>query len=214
MSATKLDISVVSQQLIQAAVDDDVVTILGLLKSNADPGTSDSGNTITPLIAAVKNDDAEVVQAILAFPLLPRRIDHETNDGNNALIWAAMMNGCELIVALLNAGADVNYHSRTGLTPLIAAARFGELEAMELLVQRGADVNLHTPAGTALFACAKAGHLLGVKMLLRWYERVELFLCVCAYVDSPYLVERTCLPSTWVTVLHWRPPESIIAPLL
>lgn len=43
--------------------------------------------------------------------------------------------------ALIDAGADVNYHGREGLTPLMSAPVEGHIDVVRLLIQQGAHVN-------------------------------------------------------------------------
>jgi ankyrin repeat protein len=72
----------------------------------------------------------------------------------------------ELIVPLLEMGADPNYKGRNGDTPLLAASKEGHIDIVALLVKRGADVNFSGPSGTALLAASAGGHKYIVELLL------------------------------------------------
>ncbi|KAF4451319.1 putative ankyrin repeat-containing domain protein [Fusarium austroafricanum] len=88
------------------------------------------------------------------------------------LIPAIKHNNIELLLLLLEAGADVNEHDRdinSNRSPLQQAAELGNLEMIECLLKAGADVNL-LPAlengATALQFAAINGHLGIAKYLL------------------------------------------------
>ena len=123
-----------------------------------------------PLIAAVKNENIEAVKALLTDQSrVYKFIDHETSDGYTALIWASILNACEIMRVLLSAGADPNFETARGRTALIAAAQFGECDAVGLLLQAGAEVDHLTRTGlSALLVAARAGMLPAVKLLIKW----------------------------------------------
>jgi hypothetical protein len=74
-----------------------------------------------------------------------------------------------LIVALLEAGAEINAPSRQGLTPLHVAAALGLGEVVQVLLSRGADASLRDEGfahATPRDYAVQAGHQ-GVADLLR-----------------------------------------------
>lgn len=95
--------------------------------------------------------------------------------GSTPLARAVIEGNAETVVALLNAGADVNPLS-VGSTPLHKAALFEKVEAVTILLEAGADPNarsgggdtpLHRAAGSGnveiLMALLKAGAVVNVK---------------------------------------------------
>ena len=67
--------------------------------------------------------------------------------GSTALSSAALFGHTEIVVLLLEAGADVNARNRDGSTPLHSAAFLGQYEAAELLLENGADINIRNGDG-------------------------------------------------------------------
>jgi ankyrin repeat protein len=69
-------------------------------------------------------------------------------DGRTALYWAVLNRRCDLIVALLAAGADANTIDFVGFTPLRAAIFIERADILQLLVDSGGDVNGANDAGS------------------------------------------------------------------
>ena len=71
-------------------------------------------------------------------------------------MWAANNPEPGIVLALLEAGADVDARTEDGLTALMYAARNPNSEIMSALLKSGADVNVGTNEGyTALMAAAQ-----------------------------------------------------------
>ena len=69
--------------------------------------------------------------------------------------------------ALIEAGADVNYHLRGDGTPLVIAARFGSRDMVQYLIEHGADVNQPAPGdGNPLIMASMFGHLDVARLLV------------------------------------------------
>ncbi len=68
-------------------------------------------------------------------------VNARCEDGETALMVAAITGLLEVIGVLLEAGADVNETSKFGLTALIGAKREGRSDCVKLLLDAGADVN-------------------------------------------------------------------------
>lgn len=68
-------------------------------------------------------------------------IEAVTDDGNNALIMAALHGNSEIVEYLLNAGAKIEARNDQGNTALIAATFKGHAAAVRILVEHGADAN-------------------------------------------------------------------------
>jgi len=94
------------------------------------------------IIKAVKKGDVTAVESLLAAD--PDAMLQRDTDGSTPLHCAAWKGHVEVVVALLNAGADVNAtntNEHWGTTPLHAAAHANNTEIVRLLIARGADVN-------------------------------------------------------------------------
>lgn len=80
--------------------------------------------------------------------------DIPNQNGQTALMIAAMMGPTAIVQMLLDCGSDVNAMS-TGGTALMAAALAGNYEICTLLLERGADVNAVDPANqsTLMMVC-------------------------------------------------------------
>jgi ankyrin repeat protein len=94
------------------------------------------------ILKAAKSGDAERVNALLANDksLLAAR----DKDGSTPLHCAVWKGQERVVVALIEAGADVNVHNENdhwGTTPLHAAAHANQAAIAQLLIDHGADVS-------------------------------------------------------------------------
>ena len=102
----------------------------------------------TPLILAVYNNSADVVDFLLQKGA---KTTGQDAAGNTALMGVCFKGYTELARKLVEAGADVNERNANGATALTFAATFGHLEIAELLLKKGIDVSLQDSRGkTAL----------------------------------------------------------------
>jgi beta-lactamase regulating signal transducer with metallopeptidase domain len=93
---------------------------------------------------------------------------------DRSLYEAAEKGDINAIVALLDAGANVNAAIEGDGSPLIGAARQGHVEAVRLLLERGADPNRPVPGdGSPLIMAAREGHLAVVELLLERNASVD-----------------------------------------
>ncbi len=72
----------------------------------------------------------------------------EPSGGSSPLITAATFGKTEVALALIDAGADVNFKNNEGSTPLHTAAFFCRPEIVEALLSNGADVSIKNNAGS------------------------------------------------------------------
>lgn len=88
------------------------------------------------------------------------RIDPATRDSAFALVESAMLGATEILLALLDAGVDVNARRGDGATALHQAAFGGDAELVEVLLERGADLRLRDPVfdGAAAGWAFAGGH--------------------------------------------------------
>jgi ankyrin repeat protein len=116
------------------------------------------------LIAAVKDRNAEAVQA-----LLKERVDVNAaqGDGATALHWAAHLDDLPTADLLIRAGARVNAADDTGATPLHLACTNRNATMVEKLLTAAANPNAALLNGeTALMTCARTGERRAVSALL------------------------------------------------
>ncbi len=90
------------------------------------------------LVKAVRGEDTEGVQTLLAANVSPDQLDEL---GSPILIYASSIGSLEIIKLLLEAGAKPDLMNRVGQTALSRAAYFGHVPVVELLLAYRADVN-------------------------------------------------------------------------
>lgn len=74
--------------------------------------------------------------------------EKEPAGGSSPLITASLFGKTEIVKALIEAGADVNFRNNEGSTPLHTAAFFCQTEIMEALLANGADASVKNNAGS------------------------------------------------------------------
>jgi ankyrin repeat protein len=104
-----------------------------------------------PIIAAVKADKLEIVKILLAHgaDINARNYFQET-----ALHYAAKKGNLNMIIYLIDRGAEINVADTAGNTPLTAVLTYGKtigdqnnLNIIKLLIEKGADLNVKTASG-------------------------------------------------------------------
>lgn len=118
----------------------------------------------TPLIEAVKAQDADVVRE-----LVERRVDVNVpeGDGATALHHAVYLEDAALVGLLLIAGATPGVANDLGITPLHLASAAGNARLVAQLLERGAAADVASEAGvTPLMEAARAGNADAVRTLL------------------------------------------------
>ena len=79
--------------------------------------------------------------------------------GMTPLHWAAVKGHKDVVLLLLDRGADLNIACEAGATPLYDAAHEGHIDVVRLFLDRGADPNLANLIGvTALHWAVHKGH--------------------------------------------------------
>ena len=86
---------------------------------------------------------------------------------NTPLMLAAENAHIEIVVLLIDAGAQVNIqNNRFGINALMVASRNGHIEIVNLLIEKGADINIIDREYTALIYASENGHIEIVKLLI------------------------------------------------
>jgi len=132
------------------------------------PDSKASDKPVVAFLEAVKAGDTSAVEAGLTAG-----IDVEAKDwaGWSALAWASLLLHNDIIVTLLDAGADIEYLSKGGKNSgrplMMAAKKYKGISTVKLIVERGADVNGTDQYGrTALMIAARYGRKEIVNYLL------------------------------------------------
>jgi ankyrin repeat protein len=123
---------------------------------------------VTMLIAAARNGNVEVVQALLKLNQVKRDVQEHAKTRQTALIAAIKANHPQIGMLLVRAGADVNAVDSMGQTALMAACSMGYTELVEALIARGAVLKSVDIAGyNALTLAASGGHEGCVRALIK-----------------------------------------------
>ncbi len=160
----------------------------------------ESGSAV---LAAVENDDAELLRLILAKR---GNVNRRMNTGVSAIYRAAQLYidgeiDDDTLGELLNAHPDLESADRDGQTPLMLAARRGNAALVQYLLEAGAKPDKGNSQGTASLHFAVYGAsgkraLYQIKKTERPVDRaacVELLLAAGAKADKPGFHGRTAL---------------------
>jgi len=89
-------------------------------------------------------------------------------DDTTPLLRATQVGNIDIVLFLVEKGADVNYRNRNGITPLSEASYNNDIEIARLLVMNGADVGAtDNYGGGPLVAAIKGGSYHMMEVLLR-----------------------------------------------
>ena len=104
------------------------------------------------LIDASATGDLDTVKKHIAAGTNVNQLDpDEQGDKDSCLGVAAAFGHKEVVLALIEAGADIGYRNKNGSTPLHIAAFFCYPEITKTLIDKGADKNaVDNEGGTAL----------------------------------------------------------------
>jgi uncharacterized protein len=125
---------------------------------------ADGSAAASPLMAAVKTGDRDLVRTLLGKPV---DVNAPEVDGTTALHWSVRGNDLETTRLLLGAGARADQANRYGVTPLSLAALNGNGQVMEALIKAGADPAASVSDGqTMLMIAARSGNPDAIGVLL------------------------------------------------
>lgn len=139
-------------EIFDACRRNDLEKVESIYQSDPDAIFKTDLKGFTPLILAVYNNAADVVDY-----LLQKGAKTEGHDaaGNTALMGVCFKGYKDLAQKLIDAGANVNERNTNGATALTFAATFGHLEIAEMLLKKGADINLLDSRGKSPLDHAK-----------------------------------------------------------
>jgi len=122
-----------------------------LLTQGADVNSIELPGCNTPLIAACKEDNLEMVQLLIKYEA---DINKKNNDGLNPLMWACRRGNLEVVKFLIENDVDVNTRPN-GMTPLMYACSYDRVEVVKLLLAKGADINAKDHEGNTVLSIAR-----------------------------------------------------------
>jgi ankyrin repeat protein len=137
------------EKLFEAVRHGDVAEITKLLDQGVEVDIRDELNQ-TPLIAAAKVDDKNLVEMLLQKGA---DVNAQGNGPINALLIAK---NPEVVELLLQHGAELEVVNHHGDTALLSAIYSNEPKNVELLLQRGADCNVKDKDGKTPLQLAQA----------------------------------------------------------
>jgi len=130
-----------------------------------------SGAGDSPLVSAIRKNDAAAVRAVLgrgANPNTPQ------GDGSTPLFWAAQVDDVSIADMLIRAGARADVSNDTGFTAVHVACTNHSAPMVQRLLAAGANPNAASLNGeTVLMTCARTGNADAVKALLVRGARVN-----------------------------------------
>ncbi len=149
--------------LIEAAEDDDIEGIDGLIAAGVDVNAAVDGDG-SPLIAAARGGHLDAVHLLLDRGA---DVDMAVPGDGNPLLMAASEGHTAVVGLLLMRGADVDMAVPGDGNPLIMAASEGHIAVVELLLSRGASIDMIVDGDeNALIQASGAGRLAVVQLLV------------------------------------------------
>ncbi len=121
----------------------------------------------TVLYQAAVSNRLGILKFILDLDKDKILLNETDKDSKTPLYIAAQQGHLDVVLALLEKGAEVNQARKGGATPLFIAAQKGRIDVVLALLEKGAEVNQARESGaTPLFIAAQKGHLDVVLALL------------------------------------------------
>jgi len=139
-----------------------------LIKKGCNPNTPHSKDKTTPIFFAIRTNNIEAVQALIAHgaDLTYRR----TPQGNTPLLLAAALGKTEIVRILIAHIDGIQQKTEGGKTALHVAAERGQEECVEYLISQGFDPTMKDKQGNTAHDLAKKGNFLPIEYLLKGEE--------------------------------------------
>lgn len=139
------------QNIFDAARHGSVEEVKTLMKTDSNIINQKNENGHTPLILATYKGNNEVALFLVDHV---KDINDKSADGT-ALMAAVVADNKDVVKALLNKKADVNYADNSGVTALLYATMFSNADLVALLINAGADTNAKDVRGHSAHDYAK-----------------------------------------------------------
>jgi len=163
--------------LFYALARKDLTTVRRLLEDKVNPNMKHTigDGEYTALYVAVDNEDANLVEALLAAKASANTASH---GGITPLYFAAQRGHIGIINILLRHKANINVVVSAGsppvpLTPLCQAARMGHAEVVTLLIAQKAEIEAVPGSLSPLTLAIMQGHRSVVQSLIMGHANVE-----------------------------------------
>lgn len=142
---------------------------------------TDLGETL--LYLAAKQGKLDGLDNLLKDSLA--NIETAANDGSTPLYIAAQNGHLEVVIALLQAGADINQPANDGKTPLYIAAENGHLDMVQALLAAGADINQAANDGKTPLSIAKENKHVYIAISIESYCSDSIDDLITALTEQP-----------------------------
>ncbi|CAM3051920.1 Ankyrin repeat [Flavobacterium succinicans] len=125
-----------------------------------------SNPKVEELAFDIEKNDNEKVKSIL------KEVGIDATDSylRTSLIWAAFYNKIDLVIWLIENGADINHQDKNGLSALHFAAKENRTEVVKLLIEKNANIEIkdqngNTPLMDAIFN--SRDNLINIELFLK-----------------------------------------------
>jgi len=132
-----MDIGDHEQQLIEAAAQNDLAAIQGLLKQGTNINAQDTQGR-TALLATVEGNHLEGAKVLIAAGA---DVNVQDDKMDSPLLLAGAEGTLEILKLILQANPDFSLYNRYGGTPLIPACERGHVEVVKTLLQTDVDID-------------------------------------------------------------------------
>ena len=119
---------------------------------------------------AINGDAAGVAAELAKFP---KELNLPEDDGLTPLHLAAVNCHTNVVLLLLDKGADINISAKDNATPLHLAAQEGCADVVTVLLERSAEVNPRDNQGRTPLVRAEQWHQNGIVQLLKLHGGTE-----------------------------------------
>ena len=161
----------------------DADEILNIKDENGDP------DIIWPLFLASEKNHLSFFQLLLNYiPQKEVSINRQSKKGTTCLWISSCNRHIDIVMELLNLGANVNLPNSKGDPPLIPCCQKGSETVLELLLQAGADLHLYNKnRDNAFLIGCRTGQPRILELLfkhLKTEEETQKVLNTCAEIDG------------------------------
>ena len=128
------------------AVDNREINRVSELLNNGINADDCYRGTFTPLMMACTGDDRyDIARLLVKHGSNVNKeflgYDDVSQKGYTSIFYAVQSSNLELVLLLIENGADINHQAEDGMTPLMRACETSNYKVVKLLIDKGADVN-------------------------------------------------------------------------